>query len=200
MPQPSPVEAAHTWLDQLRSNFFRACLPWRHNAQRDGQSKFPEASCRVGQGSTKQARTWLGKVEELLLRKNSYDQLSGSGRILKGAVCSFLEDCLRFSAGLSESIAIVMEMLSDNQQLDALEAVLFMVACAEKKIISHVENCLGCWNTICICSHAAYGCPRGAQNDITNRMLMMLLENDMIPSKSSKDSGFECYLIRRDDV
>ncbi|CDW55480.1 hypothetical protein TTRE_0000375201 [Trichuris trichiura] len=111
------------------------------------------------------------------------------------------QDCLCFSAGLSESIAIVMEMLSDNQQLDALEAVLFMVACAEKKIISRVENCWGCWNTICICSHAAYGCPRGAQNDITNRkllarvqnhitnrMLMMLLENDIIPSRSNGDN------------
>ncbi|CDW52362.1 hypothetical protein TTRE_0000062101 [Trichuris trichiura] len=87
-------------------------------------------------------------------------------------------DCRRFSAGLPESIAIVMEMLCDNQQLDVLEAALFMVACAERKIISRVENCWCCSNTICSCGRGAYGCLRGAQNDITNRRLLML-ENDM---------------------
>ncbi|CDW55733.1 hypothetical protein TTRE_0000400601 [Trichuris trichiura] len=70
-------------------------------------------------------------------------------KILRGRTHSWLRDLFvpnigaicHCNAVLLESIAVVMEMLSDNQQSDVLEAVLFMVACAERKIISrHGDN------------------------------------------------------------
>ncbi|KFD69582.1 hypothetical protein M514_01947 [Trichuris suis] len=79
---------------------------------------------------------------------NAVDYSAGVDLLRKQLVCAFLEDCLHFATTVSSSLTVVMEMLCDNEQVNVLDAVMFMAACAERKIISRVDDCWCCWNLI----------------------------------------------------
>ncbi|KFD47762.1 hypothetical protein M513_11374, partial [Trichuris suis] len=79
---------------------------------------------------------------------NAIDYPAGVDLLRKQLVCAFLEDCLHFATTVSSSLTVVMEMLCDNEQVNVLDAVMFMAACAERKIISRVDDCWCCWNLI----------------------------------------------------